>query len=169
MQRWEKIAAAVDAEFAHECELKLTEMRTSDGRVQYRRQCQICGATGQALKMARLTHAEFSTRTAHDPEIQRRWLKQRNDHQILLNSLAKNSEDDAWFREHDAYLQTAEWRRRRSLVLQRSGGICEGCRKNRATMVHHLTYAHWKRELLWELVAICQTCHDVAHDRDPES
>jgi hypothetical protein len=70
MQRWEKIAAAVDAEFAHECELKLTEMRTSDGRVQYRRQCQICGATGQALKMARLTHAEFSTRTAHDPEIQ---------------------------------------------------------------------------------------------------
>lgn len=71
--------------------------------------------------------------------------------------------------EHAAYLQSPEWREKRRLVLDRAKGMCDGCRVNRATQVHHLTYRHWGRELLFELVALCDGCHALCHeDRQPD-
>jgi hypothetical protein len=37
--------------------------------------------------------------------------------------------------------------------------------KRPAEHVHHLSYDHWRDELLWELVAACRKCHERAHDR----
>lgn len=68
-----------------------------------------------------------------------------------------------WFEEHNAYLLTPKWRSKRAAVLRRSEGMCEGCAEAPATQVHHLTYEHWQDELLWELVAVCDNCHDRAH------
>ena len=71
---------------------------------------------------------------------------------------------------HADYLASHEWKERSSLVMQRASGLCEGCRKNRATEVHHLTYSNWGKEFLYELVALCGECHDRVHqlneDRD---
>jgi 5-methylcytosine-specific restriction endonuclease McrA len=53
---------------------------------------------------------------------------------------------------------------RRQWYEQRAGGICEGCRQESATEVHHLTYEHAGREFLWELVAICRRCHERYHE-----
>lgn len=64
-----------------------------------------------------------------------------------------------------AYLQSEEWGRRREKVMQRAGGICEGCRDHVATEVHHLTYAHVTQEFLFELVAMCAECHARWHGR----
>lgn len=55
-------------------------------------------------------------------------------------------------------------------AVARARGVCEGCRSARATQVHHLTYQHAGHvvpggELLWELVAVCDDCHDRAHMR----
>jgi hypothetical protein len=72
---------------------------------------------------------------------------------------------EVWFSEHDEYLQSREWREKRSLVMERCGGVCEGCRRAKATQVHHLSYEHWKDELLWELVAVCDNCHERAHTK----
>lgn len=72
-------------------------------------------------------------------------------------------EREQWFAEHDAYLKTPEWREKRRLVMQRCAGLCEGCRSAPAEHVHHLSYDHWKNELLWELVGVCESCHHRAH------
>lgn len=66
-------------------------------------------------------------------------------------------------RDYAQYLQSPEWKAKRQLVLQRSGGKCEGCWSADATQVHHLTYEHIYNEFLWELVAICNECHRRAH------
>lgn len=63
-----------------------------------------------------------------------------------------------------AYLRTDQWQERRRLVLTRADGICEGCGVNAATQAHHLTYEHLGNEFLWELKAVCESCHERVHD-----
>jgi 5-methylcytosine-specific restriction endonuclease McrA len=70
-----------------------------------------------------------------------------------------------WWRVYGDYLGSPEWEERRRLVLDRAGGACEGCRCARATQVHHKTYRHVGAEFLWELVAICNDCHQRLHPR----
>ena len=77
---------------------------------------------------------------------------------------ARRARDDREWREwYDLYLRSPEWAERRRLVLERASGRCEGCRKRGATQVHHLTYTHVGNELLFELVAICRSCHERIH------
>ncbi len=71
-----------------------------------------------------------------------------------------------WFREHDAYLKTDKWRMKRAKVIQRCRGTCEGCMDAPVQHVHHLSYDHWKDELLFELVGLCEPCHERAHGRE---
>lgn len=78
-----------------------------------------------------------------------------------LRPLARTDVD--WWATYNAYLESEEWTTRRQHVLERAGGICEGCRDARATQVHHLTYKHVGRELLWELAAVCNDCHEALH------
>ena len=59
-----------------------------------------------------------------------------------------------------AYLHTDHWSEVRRKVMRRAHGWCEGCGVNRATEVHHLTYAHVGNELLFELVAVCREFHE---------
>lgn len=61
------------------------------------------------------------------------------------------------------YLKSDEWAARREKVMQRAGGICEGCRQRPATEVHHLSYEHVTQEFLFELVAMCGGCHARWH------
>lgn len=68
-----------------------------------------------------------------------------------------------------AYLQSPEWKDIRALVLDRSGGRCEGCAKRRARDVHHLSYAHLYDEFLFELVAVCRRCHVRWHAQSQTS
>ena len=61
--------------------------------------------------------------------------------------------------EHQLYLTSSEWRMKRKLVLERCRSVCEGCGTQIAVEVHHVTYRHWKREFLFELVGLCRACH----------
>jgi hypothetical protein len=70
-----------------------------------------------------------------------------------------------WFDEHNEYLKSPQWWAKRIAVLKRAKGICEGCLSASAEHVHHLSYDHWRDELLWELVAVCRACHERAHGR----
>lgn len=70
-----------------------------------------------------------------------------------------------WFREHNAYLKSDKWRMKRRKVLERCHGICEGCMDAPVEHVHHLNYNHWQDELLFELVGLCEPCHERAHGR----
>lgn len=65
--------------------------------------------------------------------------------------------------EYARYLESEEWWQRRTRVMERAAGVCEGCRMREPVDVHHLTYDHVTEELLWELVAVCAPCHERAH------
>lgn len=67
---------------------------------------------------------------------------------------------DEWYVE---YLKSPQWQDIRQRVFERCCGICEGCEKNMATEVHHLTYDNVGNELLFELVGVCKSCHDRIH------
>lgn len=133
---------------------ELRKRVVSNGAVQIVAQCLLCG------------------RSASNPirRLPRHDLLPEWDDSIALRYDVQGAQERAqsrmdWFAQHDEYLKSALWRAKRQLVLERSGGRCEGCRSARATQVHHLTYEHWQRELLWELVAVCDRCHEVAHSK----
>lgn len=72
----------------------------------------------------------------------------------------QNAQWHAWYEQ---YLRTPQWLSRRAKVMERANGICEGCMVERATQVHHVTYEHVGDEFLWELRAICRSCHERLH------
>ena len=64
-----------------------------------------------------------------------------------------------WFKQHNEYLQTNQWKAIRLKVLKRDNNLCQGCLEAPATEVHHLNYDHWKNELMFELLSVCYDCH----------
>jgi 5-methylcytosine-specific restriction endonuclease McrA len=70
------------------------------------------------------------------------------------------AEWDIWYAE---YLNSPRWQAKRSEVMRRDKFTCQGCR-GRATLVHHLTYANVGDELLFQLIALCDDCHDRVHE-----
>jgi len=95
------------------------------------------------------------------------WERQRREAQAQ-----REEESRQWWEAYERYLITPTWLEKRRLVMQRAGGLCEGCRKARAIEVHHLRYpsgvlpgsAEWIRaEKLFDLVALCADCHKDLH------
>jgi len=103
-----------------------------------------------------------------DEDLQEQWEQRRRAHWNEENARASaeiDRKNNEWWTWYNAYLQTTEWRMRRQAVLTRDNYLCQGCRVRRATQVHHLTYDHVGNEFLFELVAICETCHTRLHDK----
>lgn len=127
-------------------------------------QCTVCGANTSAwIKRSEVTNP--AAVPAWDESLRDEFWKNQRTQRLHEVTEQRRSDIDAWRREHSAYLLTPQWRSLRARVLIRAGGLCEGCRTADATCVHHLTYDHWKDELLFELVALCNECHDKAHGR----
>lgn len=74
-----------------------------------------------------------------------------------------------WWEWYNDYLSSEEWKLRRSKVMTRCLGLCEGCLDNHASQVHHLTYEHVGEEFLFELVGLCASCHDRLHHKEPHA
>lgn len=70
-----------------------------------------------------------------------------------------------WWAWYNEYLNSDAWKARRRKVMDRCRGLCEGCRDHPVTQIHHLTYDHVGDELLYELVGLCDACHDRTHER----
>lgn len=69
-----------------------------------------------------------------------------------------------WWAWYEGYLRTPEWWLIRDKVMRRARGICEGCGEARATQVHHLTYQRVGKEMMFDLVAVCDECHVSIHE-----
>jgi hypothetical protein len=61
------------------------------------------------------------------------------------------------------YLNSAEWRKKREQVIERSGSICERCHHYVVAEVHHLTYDRVYHEALEDLQGLCGYCHAFLH------
>lgn len=159
------------------CEHSISELRkrmTKSAVVQVGRQCLNCGGfVGNYLKHS--TVANWQALPDWDFAIagfwedhERQYLREYRAEQVSAQGVAAFAEDEddgaAVFQEqYSQYLSSPQWRAKRLLVLDRAGGLCEGCREREASQVHHLTYKRVGREMLFDLVAICGECHDAIH------
>lgn len=118
------------------------------------RQCERCGWTSPAVPFA-----SYPGNPTTLPEMDRKrtaaWYEQRRQRYEGLVA----DRQAVWRTRYAQYLQSAEWQARRTAVMTRAKSWCEGCRAAQATEVHHLTYVRAGQELLFDLVAVCRTCH----------
>jgi len=153
-------------------ETELREKVISGGGSQCKRQCVVCGApVGSALKKQTglPTWDEAALSRYQDDRAAKRV-------SVLRKYIRLNAENDArliekshdWQAEYQAYRRTPEWQAKRARVLRRANGTCEGCLDAQAAVVHHLTYANMGDELLFQLVPLCQPCHEKAHPEHHE-
>jgi 5-methylcytosine-specific restriction endonuclease McrA len=152
------------------CEHPRIELRYKDavnGVRQYREQCLQCGGLVRQVKKSEVPSELRSSVPPFDEALQQQWWASRLAEYRQQREEQQQQERERWWRQYSDYLKSPEWRARRYLVLQRANGVCEGCESAPATHVHHLNYQHVGDELLFELVAICQPCHQKAHPDKP--
>lgn len=144
-----------------ECEHENTHLcrnQVKGGSWQLFEQCENCGErVGNAMSQVGV---DLSTVPYFDESIATEYRKRRESE---LASIDKRFDDQAWFLAYSEYLKTPQWRDIRARVLKRANNLCEGCRAAPATQAHHLTYEHVGREFLFELVALCDACHERIH------
>ena len=86
-----------------------------------------------------------------------------SDYIRTLSDEFRKNQKDKWWSWYNNYLNTDQWKELRKKVLIRENGICQGCKINKARDVHHTTYANCGDELLFQLVALCGSCHQKMH------
>ena len=134
---------------------QLTLRSASNGADMYREQCLDCGApVGQFIKREVVVRSGRAIEK-WDTQLQERWRAGR--------ATAREEARARWWNLYDEYLSGPVWKAKRALVLRRANGRCEGCAEHGATQVHHLTYDRVGREMLFDLVAICDACHEAIH------
>lgn len=67
------------------------------------------------------------------------------------------------FVDYQEYLKSSKWQVLRQMVFDRCGGICEACKANAMTATHHITYRNLGDEKPWQLLGVCELCHDTIH------
>lgn len=165
-----KLWDAVSRRLAHDCMSHARHYRLgqSDGRRMTWLCCEVCGRKIQKSKPPLSAWVEDGEETIARKQAD--W-QHRRDRESELLSVEAVQEAEALNQaaravresEYAAYRRSPGWRQRRALVLRRCAGVCEGCGEAAAAEVHHLTYAHFGRELLFELVALCPACHRLVH------
>jgi 5-methylcytosine-specific restriction endonuclease McrA len=143
--------------------VNITKRVIKGGAIQYVEQCLTCGKPASSPMKKEVA---FQLCDGHEPEAYDQQLSDAFDSLREAEALVLKQEFDkeAFHQDYGSYLASPEWRAKRQMVFKRSNGVCEGCGINKATEVHHLTYANVGQEFLFELVAICEPCHDRLHN-----
>lgn len=137
-------------------------VRVANDAVQVRNCCVECGGrVGTALSQR--DKAWVDSLPWQPEEHAATYTSRRNaERQAILLDLARRqyAERGRFTKSYTEYMASRDWRTKRSLVLKRCGGVCEGCGLEKATEVHHATYDHLFNEFLFELVGLCHSCHE---------
>jgi hypothetical protein len=143
----------------------------ADGRTQVVKCCVLCGER-IGTPLSQKDKEWVSTLKALPDDLIGSYRDRRNEKRTsLLLALAKKQYADRGRFTHlyRKYMMSSEWRNRRSKVMKRCSGICEGCGDHPATEVHHLSYQHFMDEFLFELVGLCHNCHERLHADELEN
>ena len=105
---------------------------------------------------------------AWDQTIRDRWCKWISEQWARKHQEEREREKAVFDEWYGRYLLTPQWRSKRDQVLVRDKYLCQGCLLRRATQVHHLTYVRVGREMLFDLISVCEFCHDAIHAKDEE-
>lgn len=159
-----------------QCEHEETLLVKSPHINSYWHQCQRCGHK-QKVAASKLTERERATCKEFDPNLEEEYREKSRQKGEALRAEqeaayqryveAIDESNAKWWQWYNQYLKTPEWKAKRSKVLARAKGICEGCGVYSASQVHHLTYDRAGDEMLFDLVAVCWECHQKLHpDKD---
>jgi 5-methylcytosine-specific restriction endonuclease McrA len=123
-------------------------------------ECSECWYRVKRLSKKEMTEVDLSTAIEHDDSRRMDWWNKIWDDRKENIKIERQEKNKEWWEWYNEYLKTPAWLVKREAVLKRENYICQGCGKARATQVHHLTYERVGVEMLFDLVAICKTCHD---------
>lgn len=160
----------VQAEFAcaHPT-TRLTKKTASNGVLQFRLQCQECGATVQNFKHSDLKDFEKKSAPEYDEGLKRSWWERKSARLQELQQADWDAEKDARRREYAVFMASARWAQLRKAALIRDNHVCQGCLVRRATQVHHRDYSRFGGgEMLFDLISVCDQCHDAIHNNAPD-
>jgi 5-methylcytosine-specific restriction endonuclease McrA len=136
---------------------------------QLREQCLDCGW----LLGERKSHALADSTTPNADEFamkrcleerNRSFLKQCQERQRIYIA-EREREDAAWWARYDDHLASNKWQRMRRIIFARDNETCQGCLSRPATQVHHLTYRNVCEEFAFQLISICDICHQRFHEK----
>lgn len=133
-----------------------------NGNKRYQRQCLDCGqSVGNFIAVAEVA------KTVPRLELVPKWDDALAERLEGEQTLQRQHMREEWWEWYTGYLRSPEWRATAAQVHKRANNLCEGCRNAPSRHIHHLTYENVGKEFLWELVAVCVTCHERAHDKGP--
>ena len=75
----------------------------------------------------------------------------------------------SWQLEHDKYLNSATWSKKREEVFAHYGRKCASCDSTVHLSVHHISYITYNKkgkgkELMRELIPLCRRHHHLVHE-----
>lgn len=143
----------------------------SNGVIHFYVQCRDCGDGIRSIKSVVAKSAERHGCVIRDWDqaLADRHREKLNRHWSEKNALVQvesRRDREEWWAKYRAYLESPDWKRRRQKVLKRDQYTCQGCLTNPAVLVHHLTYEHMGNEFAFELVSMCDACHNRFHEKD---
>ncbi len=162
--RLDKLIAAAEAVWTCEHDhQELVVFVKSGGARNFYMQCQRCGENVRHLRGSDLDEEDKQTALPRNEWRRQEWYRQRNEHLLPLYNLRMHAVEYDRRKKYNEYIKSPEWRALRAKVFRRCKGICEGCGENAAVQVHHLTYARLGHEMLFDVVAVCLSCHEQLH------
>jgi len=153
---------------------KYIRIEQRDQSVVVKQVCYDCGHTDNAVKKSSFSQTKLESmakRTVaqiHDFRQKRETIK-RVEYQAEIKTWEEKKQrcqekhNALWWEWYSKYLESDNWEEKRQKVLKRANFVCESCLDAKATQVHHKTYEHVGEEPLYELVAVCKSCHDGIH------
>ena len=136
-------------------DLKFVKYIIANGRVQIRQQCFECGILyNENFKFSLFGDIDllpiFSKELRETYKISR-ILKSANKHNLGRKKYY-----------NDVYLKSDEWKTKRKHILLRDNNKCVCCQDD-ATQVHHISYNNVFSEHSYDLISVCNDCHNKIH------
>lgn len=168
---WLKRTEEHDRQWSCNCSVfKISRRKRSDDVIVVVQQCQRCG---RQIKTVPKKGQPILTLPWFDEALgesfrqarQAAWEKMRQEHKEH-NEAAREAQNAQWWADYNRYLRSQDWHKMRKSVLERDNNTCQACLRNKATQVHHISYALYEqlgRSAAFELVAICYACHKAIH------
>ena len=176
-EKYQDELAVIHERFDCDCsQIHAVRRQIADGRIMVYEQCQRCGRSPKSLKKADFdieTMPWFNEKLVEQYDQQRRCAYEVAREKWLSDQeTARQDKNTEWWEKYNKYLHSQHWHDMRQKVLERDQHVCQACLRNKATQVHHLSYALYEqlgKSAAFELVSICYSCHRAIHPHLAES
>lgn len=158
----------------HSGQRELRKRTVKGGGIQFVEQCLRCGAAASnAFPRPKAIELNGGTEPhPFDDGLEVKWSQASKEGADKITGKYETLADFRLAEFHnwyDVYLSSDDWEHKKSKVMQRANYLCEGCGDAKAQVVHHRTYKNVGNEFLFELVALCNPCHDRYHKSEGEA